>query len=526
MGNKKLSAIKADALVLGCEQTDKGPEIVSDGIEPVDAKLAAQVKDLAGQLGISGALDDVHKFPAPDGYQAKMVVLTGLGKPRVTGGYEPESLRRAAGAAIRELNGSKSAALALPTDDDEALSAVAEGALLGAYAFNDYRSGDAVKTPVSDITIVTPRQRSLRAKAAFNRADILANAVARTRDMTDAPANALYPASFATQAVAAVKGLPHVKATVLDEKQLKAGGYVGIYGVGQGATNQPRLVTLEYKPPKAVGTVALVGKGITFDSGGISIKPGAGMNMMIMDMAGAAAVLETVVAAAQLGIPVRVLGYLCLAENMPGSNAQRPGDIVRYRNGKTVEVVNTDAEGRLVMADGIIDAVNAKADVIIDIATLTGAQILSLGHRTSGVMGAPDAMRDAVAYSAKQCGELFWPMPLPEDVASELKSAASADLANVNGDKAGGMLFAAAFLREFTAGVPWAHLDIAGPAYNTKSAWGYTAKGGTGVGVRTLVTFLENFAADGGNYAWATRQTLTPPSAVIDDDEESEAIAA
>ena len=526
MGNKKLSAIKADALVLGCEQTDKGPRIVSDGIEPVDADLAKTVEGLASQLGISGGPDDIHKFPAPAGYQAKMVVLTGLGKQRASGGYEPETLRRAAGAAIRELCGSKSAALALPTDDDEALSAVAEGALLGAYAYTEYKTGEAVKTPVADIEVITDRRRSLRSKAAFDRADILATAVAKTRDLTDMPANALNPASFATQAVAAVKGLPHVKATVLDEKQLKSGGYVGIYGVGQGSVHPPRLVTLDYKPPKAVGTVALVGKGITFDSGGISIKPGDGMANMIMDMAGAAAVLETVVAAAQLGIPVRVLGYLCLAENMPGGNAQRPGDIVKYRNGKTVEIINTDAEGRLVMADGLIDAVNAKADVIIDIATLTGAQIISLGHRTSGVMGAPDAMRDAVAYSAKQCGELFWPMPLPEELNSEIKASTSADLANVNGDKAGGMLFAAAFLREFVNGVPWAHLDIAGPAYNTKGPWGYTAKGGTGVGVRTLVTFLENFAAADGTYEWANRQVVTPPSALVAYDEEDEKPAA
>jgi len=521
MGNKKLSAIKADALVLGCAQTDDGPRILSDGIEPVDEKMAAVVAELGSQLGVSGAPDDVHKFAAPSGYQAKMVVLTGLGKADADGRFDPEVLRRAAGAAIRELGGSKSAALALPTDDDAALSAVAEGALLGAYAYNDYRSGEGAKAPVADIEVITPRQRSSRAKEALARADILANAVARTRDLTDAPANELNPLTFAAQAVAAVKGLPHVKATVLDEKALKSGGYVGLVAVGQGSATPPRLVTLDYKPPHAVGTVALVGKGITFDAGGISIKPSAGMQAMIMDMAGAAAVLETVVAAAQLGLPVRVLGYLCLAENMPGSNASRPGDIIKYRNGKTVEIINTDAEGRLVMADGIIDAVKAKADVIIDIATLTGAQILSLGHRTSGVMGAPDAMRDAVAYSAKQCGELFWPMPLPEELKAELKASTAADLANVNADKAAGMLFAAAFLREFVDGVPWAHLDIAGPAYNTKGPWGYTAKGGTGVGVRTLVTFLENFAAGGGTYEWATRQVMTPPSAV--DDGESDA---
>ena len=513
MGNKKLSAIKADALVLGCEQTEDGPRILSDGIEPVDADLAKTVKDLAKQLGISGGADDVHKFPAPAGYQAKLVVLTGMGKPKASGGFEPEALRRAAGAAIRELSGAKSAALALPTDDDEALSAVAEGALLGAYAYNDYKNKEAAKAPVTDIEIVTARQRSSRAKDALNRADVLANAVARARDLTNAPAADLYPAAFATQAVAAVKGLPHVKATVLDDKQLKSGGYVGIYGVGQGSAYPPRLVTLEYKPPHAKGTVALVGKGITFDSGGISIKPGAGMDKMIMDMAGAAAVQETVVAAAQLGLPVHVLGYLCLAENMPGNNAQRPGDILRYRNGKSVEVINTDAEGRLVMADGLIDAVKAKADVIIDIATLTGAQIMALGNRTSGLIGVPDAMRDAVAFSANQCGELFWPMPLTEELGGELKGSVAADLANVNADKAGGMLFAAAFLREFVDGVPWAHLDIAGPAYNTKGPWGYTAKGGTGVGVRTLVTFLENFAADGGSYEWAARPAVNPPSA-------------
>jgi leucyl aminopeptidase len=314
--------------------------------------------------------------------------------------------------------------------------------------------------------------------------------VHEVRDLVNAAPNELYPAAFAELARAAVKGTG-AKVTVLDEKALAAGGYGGLLGVGQGSARGPRLVKVAWTPSRPAAKVALVGKGITFDSGGISIKPAAGMEAMKSDMAGAAAVLQTVVAAARLELPVAVTGWLCLAENMPSGTAMRPSDVITIRGGKTVEVLNTDAEGRLVMADGLVAAVEENPDVVLDIATLTGAQVVALGNRVSAVMGTDDVRAEVLA-AAEAAGEQFWPMPLPEELLSGLKSKV-ADLANI-GERAGGMLTAGVFLREFVGATPWGHLDVAGPAFNEKSAHGYTPVGGTGVGVRTLLALLESRA--------------------------------
>ncbi len=238
-----------------------------------------------------------------------------------------------------------------------------------------------------------------------------------------------------------------------------------------------------------------MGKGITFDSGGLSIKPAAGMETMKLDMAGAAAVLHTVVAASRLGLPVAVTGWLCLAENMPSGTAQRPSDVITIYGGRTVEVLNTDAEGRLVLADGIVAACEEDPDVLVDVATLTGAQMVALGNRVSAVMANDDDLRAQITSAADDSGEQFWPMPLPSELRPSMDSAV-ADIANI-GDRFGGMLVAGLFLSEFVgtredgSAVPWAHLDIAGPAFNGGGAHGYTGKGGTGVAVRTLLTLAE-----------------------------------
>jgi leucyl aminopeptidase len=383
--------------------------------------------------------------------------------------------------------------VALPAVDEDELAAVVEGALFGAYAYSRYVNGDAAikQAPVGSVEVLTSFTRSAQAKAAVARAEVLAAAVHGARDLVNAAPNDLFPEAFAEAAKSAVKalGVKGVKVTVLDDKQLTAGGYGGLVGVGQGSARGPRLVKLSYTPSKAAEKVAIVGKGITFDTGGISLKPPAGMPAMKSDMAGAAAVLHAVLAAARLGLPVAVTGYLCLAENMPGGNAQRPGDVVAMRGGKTVEVTNTDAEGRLVMADGLVAAIEDGHDVVLDIATLTGAQMVALGTRTSAVMGT-DVVREQVQAAADATGESFWPMPLPAELKAGLKSTV-ADMVNSAPDRWGGMLFAGHFLQAFVGDTPWAHLDIAGPAYNEKGAFGYTPAGGTGVGVRTLVGFLE-----------------------------------
>ncbi|NUU16122.1 leucyl aminopeptidase [Cellulomonas humilata] len=473
--------LAVDALVVAVAQQDGAPVVL--GADRLPKELRAQLADAAA-LGITGAADEVRRLPGT-GLAATVVVLTGVGSADA---LTPEALRRAAGAATRELAGTGTVALAFPTDD---VAAVAEGALLGAYSYTRYRASQTAKlAPVATIQIVTAHPRDPAALAAVARAEVIAAAVHGTRDLVNAAPNDLYPAAFAEAAKAAAKdsGAKGLKITVLDDKALAAGGYGGLIGVGQGSVRGPRLVKVSYSPSRPKAKVALVGKGITFDSGGISIKPAAGMEAMKSDMAGAAAVLHTVIAAARLELPVAVTGWLCLAENMPSGTAQRPSDVLTIRGGKTVEVLNTDAEGRLVMADGLVAAVEEKPDVVIDIATLTGAQLVALGHRVSAVMGTDD-VRGEVVTAAAASGEQFWPMPLPADLRAGLKSKV-ADIANIS-DRFGGMLTAGIFLQEFVGTTPWAHLDIAGPAYNERSAHGYTPVGGTGVGVRTLLALLE-----------------------------------
>ena len=505
LSSKNPTAVKAEALVVATAQTSDGVAVVSDQL-PTD--LLTQLESLAPQLGVTGARDEVRKIPAGPQLAADVLVLTGLGERAEDGAFATETLRRAAGAATRELAGLKSAAIALPASDDDEITAVTEGALLGAYAFNRYRTSgkdpakdtkDAAKgakngkDPVAAIEILTPLHKNAKAKVAAERAQVVAAAVHAARDLVNTAPNELYPATFADAAKAAAKDVRHVKVTVLDDKQLASGGYGGLTAVGQGSSRGPRLVKVAYTPAKPGAKVALVGKGITFDSGGISIKPAAGMEAMKSDMAGAAAVLSTVVAAAKLNLPVAVTGYLCLAENMPGGNAQRPADVITIYGGKTVEVLNTDAEGRVVMADGLVSAVEDGHDVVLDIATLTGAQMVALGNRTSAVMGT-DEVRDEVKAAADASGELFWPMPLPEELKSNIKSKV-ADVAN-SGPRWGGMLNAGLFLQTFVGDHPWAHLDIAGPAYHEGAPFGYTPKGGTGSAIRTLVRLAER-TADG-----------------------------
>ncbi|WP_250446177.1 leucyl aminopeptidase, partial [Actinotalea sp. C106] len=383
------------------------------------------------------------------------------------------------------LTGVGAVGMALPAEDAQQVAAVAEGALLGAYAYTRYRSSEG--QPVSRIELVTPRAREAAAKKAVARAAVLAEAVHGTRDLVNAAPLDLFPGAFADHARTLAKGTK-VKVTVLDEKALAAGGYGGLVGVGQGSARPPRLVKLTWAPARAKRSVALVGKGITFDSGGLSIKPAKGMEAMKSDMAGAAAVLHTVLAAAALELPVKVTAWLCLAENMPSGSAQRPSDVITQRGGTTVEVLNTDAEGRLVLADGLVAACEENPDAVIDVATLTGAQVVALGTRVGAVMGTEE-LRDAVVEAAGDAGEQFWAMPLPEELRASLDSKV-ADLANI-GDRMGGMLVAGLFLREFVGETPWAHLDIAGPAFNDGAAHGYTPVGGTGVAVRTLLQLLE-----------------------------------
>jgi leucyl aminopeptidase len=320
--------------------------------------------------------------------------------------------------------------------------------------------------------------------------------VATVRDLVNTPAGHLHPKDLADAAVrlATKSGL---EVEVLDERALRRRGYGGILGVGQGSANPPRLVRIAYRPARPTAHLALVGKGITFDTGGLSIKPPLGMEWMKSDMGGAAAVIAATVAIAQLRVPLSVTTYAPLAENMPSGSATRPSDVLTMYGGRTVEVLNTDAEGRLVLADALVRAAEDEPDVVVDLATLTGAQLVALGTRVAGVMGNDDTTRDLFHRAASDAGEATWPMPLPEELRKGLDSQV-ADLTNHDPGRMGGMLVGGLFLREFVADdLPWVHVDLAGPAFNKEDAYGYTPRGGTGYGVRTLVTLAELIA--GGN---------------------------
>jgi leucyl aminopeptidase len=283
-----------------------------------------------------------------------------------------------------------------------------------------------------------------------------------------------------------------VRASVKTHTQLKSEGYGGITAVGQGSANPPRLLHLSYKPTKTKKKLAFVGKGITFDTGGLALKPAQGMEAMKSDMSGAAAVVGAIIAIARLKLPISIDAWAPLAENMVSESATRPSDIITIYGGKTVEVLNPDAEGRLILADALVRAAEVTKDLdgIIDVATLTGAQIVALGKRTAAVMGNNEQLQERFLNAARTAGESFWPMPLPDELRASLDSPV-ADLANI-GERMGGMLVAGLFLREFVpADLPWLHLDIAGPSFNEDQAHGYTPVGGVGFAVRSLTHFAE-----------------------------------
>ncbi|MEU9008372.1 leucyl aminopeptidase [Streptomyces sp. NPDC048479] len=497
------ATLRADALVVGVAKGAKGP-VVAPGAEAVDKAFNGKLASVLETLGATGAEGEVTKVPAPSGLKTPVVLAVGLGPvPEKDETYDAETLRRAAGAAARALTGSKKAAFALPVEAAEDAEAIAEGALLGAYAFTAYqggekdaknsRNGNGAKLPLAEIALLGAKPRDKAYKAAAERAIALTEEINRARDLVNTPPNDLYPESFA--AVATAAGKEHgIKVQVFDEKALAKGGFGGILGVGQGSQNPPRLVKLSYTHSKAAKNLALVGKGITYDSGGISLKPAGHNETMKCDMSGAAAVFAAVVAAARLGLAVNVTGWLALAENMPSGSATRPGDVLRMYSGKTVEVLNTDAEGRLVLGDALTKASEENPDAIVDVATLTGAMVMALGNRTFGIMSNDDAFRTSIHEIAEEVGEQSWPMPLPSELRKGMDSP-TADIANM-GERMGGGLVAGLFLQEFVGeGITWAHLDIAGPAFHEGAPYGYTPKGGTGSAIRTLVKLAERTAA-------------------------------
>ena len=466
------------ATVVGVEGSAKTPKISSNNL---DAKLMAGIN--LSSLGVSNEMGVIKKVAGPG---SSVIALVGLGLKS-----DLDSIRGAMGAAARELGAVEHVVLDVPLAGKAQLQAALEGFQLGNYEYLAYKS-KAEKRKLSKLTVITALKLSAKELAEI---ETLTAAVHRTRDMVNAPANDLYPQVMVASAKKLAKGLP-IKIQVWEEKELLAQGLGGIYAVGKGSNRPPRLLKLEYKPARSKTSLAMVGKGITFDTGGLSLKPAESMVGMKYDMTGAASVLQALIAIAELKLPIRATAWLCLAENMPSGGATRPNDVIKIRNGKTVEVLNTDAEGRLVLADGLSMACEQNPDYLVDVATLTGAATIALGNRYAGLMGDEKAIKK-VQTAASQTGELVWHMPLPEELRPLLNSDI-ADIANVKiGNRAGGMLIAGLFLREFIGSESgskpqWAHLDIAGPANNDASAYGHTPKGATGVTVRTLVQLAKD----------------------------------
>jgi len=477
------SAHEADALILAIPTLDRAGSDI-DALRPA--------LDAVAFTGKAGSFARVH---APE-FSAKPVAVVGLGaEPTV------DDVRDAVGSGTRQLTGFATVAVAVADDVSDAWRGAAEGALLGAYEYVAYKSGerDQSSAHAAAVRLHAP-EHVTDADLASARAH--AEAVALVKDLVSTPAADQSPAQLADSAERAIADLP-VTATVWDEEALATGGFGGILGVGRGSENPPRLVRLDYAPDGAERHVALVGKGITFDTGGLSLKPAASMVGMQEDMTGAAEVLAVVRAAAQLELPVRVTAWMCIAENMPSGRATRPGDVLTMANGATVEVTNTDAEGRLVLADGLVAASRETPDVIVDVATLTGAMLVALGTRYTGIMGDAEPV-DAFLRSADRTGEPAWALPLPAYIESELDSRV-ADMQNANvGNRSAGSLYAGLFLRRFVgdgakgAGrIPWLHLDIAGSAMSASGAYGFTGKGPTGATTRALIDFV----AAGGELA-------------------------
>ena len=453
-----------------------------DGIEvPVTALAPKGLLEALVAVGAKGTEGEVTRLLI-DG---SLVTAFGLGNASE---IDDEAVRRGVGAAARSLNDVERAAISA----EFGVAPVVEGLLLGGYTYTGMKSqaevaddenSDAETPQTTEVTVVGADE------AEYNAAVIVAESVNLARDLVNTPANYLYPESYAgvMGEVAQAAGLD---IEVLDEAALEQQGFGGILSVGRGSSRPPRLVHLTWAPSGASKKVALVGKGITFDTGGISLKPGSGMEDMISDMGGSAAQLAVIAAAARLELPVRVDAWLPLAENMPSGTATRPGDVITHYGGITSEVINTDAEGRLVLADAIARACEDAPAYLIETATLTGAQLVALGNRTAGVMGS-DKLRDLIAETGRGVGEQAWAMPLLEEQEDELKSPI-ADIRNTHNARTGGMLFAGLYLSRFVPeDVEWAHIDIAGPAWNGGAPYGYTPKRATGAPVRTIVETLS-----------------------------------
>ena len=489
---KDASAASGDAVVIALTKSDSAPRALRE-LDLAIGGLLARVWDAGDFTGKSGEL---LSLPVA-GIAAKRLVVVGIGDEK---NANAESLRAAGGRAAKALARAKAkrASLAVPVlrrvKPEEAAQALTEGVVLGAYRFDKYKSGDDKPPALEALTLLAPDARQVVAlRRGVKLGQALAESANFARDLSNEPGATCTPEHLASEArkLARAHGL---KVTVFGEKELEREKMAGILTVGRGSTHPPRLIVLEHGAPvkgaRKRPTLAFVGKGITFDSGGISIKPAASMDEMKHDMSGGAAVLGALRAAALLELPYHVIGIVAAAQNMPDGNAYVPGDIIRSAQGKTIEVLNTDAEGRIVLSDALHHATSFKPDAIIDLATLTGACLVALGEVACAVLGNDEKLIAKLRAAANTTHERAWPLPLWEEHKTAIKGTVG-DIVNTGG-RNGGVSTAAAFLSHFVGETPWAHLDIAGTAWTTKET-PYYVKGATGFGVRLLIELLRQW---------------------------------
>jgi leucyl aminopeptidase len=479
---------ESDALVVFVPQG----ELSSSSFNQLDKIFGGSLSKVIKQEKFQGKIGEQILYHSSNAIQARRVIVSGLGKPE---NFSEESFRRAAASAAIVARNTASAKVSytLPSkakiSEEKLVRAIAEGAILGSYRYTKYKTREEDLEPakvINNVSVLAPKKASLQ--KALKTAKLMTDATCFARDLVNEPPNNLNPASLEEIARNAAKE-NKLKFRVLQAPELRKLGAGAILGVGSGSNVPPRLIEISYSSGrKGARKIALVGKGITFDSGGLSLKPSKYMESMKCDMAGAAAVLATMRALPALRPKFDVVGILCAAENMPSGSAIRPGDVLRAMNGKTIEVVNTDAEGRLVLADGISWAVKQGASEIVDLATLTGACIIGLGPYVAGAMSNDLPLTKRVIEAGRQVGEAIWQLPVLEEYEFMVKSEI-ADIKNLAANSEAGAIQGALFLKEFIGDAKWVHLDIAGPAWLEKDFF-HTPKNGTGFGVRTLLQFL------------------------------------
>jgi leucyl aminopeptidase len=496
-----------------------GDATVAEGVPDLLSLAAGFTPGGPISLTLDGALATRHGFTGKEA--ETLVVPTASDRPSVVfvgcgddGSVDAETLRKAAAAAVRGAARSGAALFLLPASLAEAAAgepgatahrrgaqAVAEGAILAGYRYLTYKSEDSGER-VERVVIAGLGLDEAALAEGVRRGTVVADAVCLARDLVNEPPSSMTPSAFARIAGEQVATRQGVTLEIWDEARIEAERLGGLLGVARGSAEPPRLLIARYEPDVADGAgpvphVALVGKGITFDSGGLSLKSADGMMTMKTDMSGAAAVLATVSACGDLGVRTRVTAITPVTENMPGGRATKPGDVLPIRNGKTIEVLNTDAEGRLVLADGLSLAAEMHPDAVVDVATLTGACVVALGQSIAGVLGNDEGLITRLRDASARAGESIWPLPLARQYRNHIDSDV-ADMKNVGKAGQAGAISAALLLERFVDDVPWAHLDIAGPARSDEDS-GVLTKGGTGFAVRTLLELLQDYGAGAGD---------------------------